>query len=323
MNIVAYVHLYVPNHNAGAEVMLHEILLDLMKFGHKATVICQAPSVKKYQGVEIVNIEETHIVNKKIKEANIIFTHLDFTQQAISLSKKYKKPIVHLIHNDNQINYHNITAKNSDLIIANSKWIYNTIKINTKKVIVYPPIRIENYKINNINAKSVTLINMNKNKGVETFWKLARNMPNQDFIGVEGGYSKQFLDEDFLNNVSIYEHTPNIKAIYEMTKILIVPSAYESWGRVGMEAFASGIPVIAHPTPGLKESLGEAGIFIDRDNIEGYIEKINLLNNKQIYEEYQNKALLRVQEVQEEYKEQIIVLNNKLLEIIQNYNEIN
>ncbi|MFI7020964.1 glycosyltransferase [Streptomyces sp. NPDC050164] len=31
-----------------------------------------------------------------------------------------------------------------------------------------------------------------------------------------------------------------------------------------VEALASGIPVIAHPTPGLREALGDAGTFVDR-----------------------------------------------------------
>ncbi|MBQ1164075.1 glycosyltransferase, partial [Streptomyces sp. A73] len=33
---------------------------------------------------------------------------------------------------------------------------------------------------------------------------------------------------------------------------------------------ASGIPVVAHPTPGLCESLGEAGVFVDRNDLDGY-----------------------------------------------------
>ena len=47
LSIVAYVHLYLPTHNAGAEVMLHEILLELIKLGHKATVICGEMSVSE------------------------------------------------------------------------------------------------------------------------------------------------------------------------------------------------------------------------------------------------------------------------------------
>ena len=37
-----------------------------------------------------------------------------------------------------------------------------------------------------------------------------------------------------------------------------------------VEAAASGIPTIAHPTPGLQEALGDAGVFVDRDDIDGW-----------------------------------------------------
>ena len=37
-----------------------------------------------------------------------------------------------------------------------------------------------------------------------------------------------------------------------------------------VEALAHGIPVIAHPTPGLRESLGFAGTYVDRDNIDAW-----------------------------------------------------
>ncbi|WP_262928542.1 glycosyltransferase family 4 protein [Streptomyces sp. CBMA152] len=47
--------------------------------------------------------------------------------------------------------------------------------------------------------------------------------------------------------------------VYSRSRVILMPSLYESWGRVAVEAFASGIPVIAHTTPGLVESMGEAG----------------------------------------------------------------
>jgi glycosyltransferase involved in cell wall biosynthesis len=54
-----------------------------------------------------------------------------------------------------------------------------------------------------------------------------------------------------------------MREVYRQTKLLLMPSSYESWGRVAVEAAASGIPTLAAATPGLLEALGDAGTFID------------------------------------------------------------
>jgi len=96
-------------------------------------------------------------------------------------------------------------------------------------------------------------------------------MPEQHFLAVTGAYGEQILPD--LPNVEILEHVRGEdmrEQVYARTRVLLMPSSYESWGRVGVEAMASGIPVLAHPTPGLCESLGEAGLYVDRNDIDGY-----------------------------------------------------
>jgi glycosyltransferase involved in cell wall biosynthesis len=53
--------------------------------------------------------------------------------------------------------------------------------------------------------------------------------------------------------------------------VLMVPSVHESYGMAAVEALASGIPVIAHPTPGLREALGDAGTFVDRADVRVWV----------------------------------------------------
>jgi glycosyltransferase involved in cell wall biosynthesis len=67
--------------------------------------------------------------------------------------------------------------------------------------------------------------------------------------------------------------------VWSRTKILLVPSTYESYGMVAVEALASGIPVIASPTFGLKESLSYAGIFADRSDLDAWEMHIRRLLN--------------------------------------------
>ncbi len=85
--------------------------------------------------------------------------------------------------------------------------------------------------------------------------------------------------------------------VYARTRILLVPSEYESWGRVGVEAFAAGIPVIAHPTPGLTESLGTAGIFANRRDIDAWEQAINGLLKPRAYTAASKKAKARAAEL--------------------------
>jgi glycosyltransferase involved in cell wall biosynthesis len=81
--------------------------------------------------------------------------------------------------------------------------------------------------------------------------------------------------------------------VYARTRILLMPSEYESWGRAGVEAMASGIPVIASPTPGLKESLGKAGVFVNRGNRDGWQAAIERLDDPAAYAAASSAALRR------------------------------
>jgi glycosyltransferase involved in cell wall biosynthesis len=139
---------------------------------------------------------------------------------------------------------------------------------------------------------------MCENKGAHLFWALARRMPKTRFLAVKGAYGKQIVEE--LPNVEVQECVPGDQMrdmVYARTRILLVPSSYESWGRVAVEAMASGIPVVAHPTPGLLESLGDAGIFCDRDDPGCWEQQIRRLSNHLAYKSASVKAAARSREL--------------------------
>jgi len=117
-------------------------------------------------------------------------------------------------------------------------------------------------------GEKVTLVNLNESKGAHVFYALAERMPDIRFLGVIGAYGEQTVRD--LPNVEIRPHGTDMRAVYGSTRLLLMPSSYESWGRVGVEAMCSGIPVIAHPTPGLLEALGDAGTFCDRDDLDSW-----------------------------------------------------
>ena len=143
---------------------------------------------------------------------------------------------------------------------------------------------------------SITLINLWEDKGGLVLQEIAKWMPEYKFLGVKGGYGHQEVCS--LKNIEYVENTPEIKKMYAKSRIVLMPSKYESYGRVAVEAMASGIPVIAQPTPGLKESLGNAGIFCDRDKIDEWVETIKKLDDEKEYKAASKAATERFKEIE-------------------------
>jgi glycosyltransferase involved in cell wall biosynthesis len=60
---------------------------------------------------------------------------------------------------------------------------------------------------------------------------------------------------------------PNeLAAHYRRAEGLLVPSHYEPFGIVALEALASGCPVVAAKTGGLPEAVGDGGILVAPDD---------------------------------------------------------
>lgn len=310
MKIFAWVHLYPPDHCAGAEMMLHEILLGLQKRGHEVSVGVNSSSVSEWEGVPIYTTEHWD----RVAQADIVITHLDQTRAVIKANHR-QRPIVHLIHNDRQLKYHGVAGDDAQLVVANSEWIRKAINWKWRTIVVRPPVHPERYKTTRGDA--ITLINLYGPKGARTFWQLARIMPDRKFIGVVGGYGAQEILDPLPENVELVQHTPDIREVYKKTRLLLMPSIYESWGRVAVEAMASGIPTIAHPTPGLTESLAESGTFADRDDIAAWVEAIRRFDDAQHYRTMSEKALARSAEL--DPNQEIDELEAAMLEIVAQY----
>lgn len=312
MKILAYVHGYHPNHNAGSEAMLHQILIGLKDLGHEIIVITANPGAKSFEGIQLYDAARLQN-NRLFAWADIVITHLSYTDRAVQLCKKYKKPLVSVIHNNRKLKYNLEDRKYSDLFIANSDWIKDTIHEDIETIVIYPPTLPERYRVDRT-GDAITLINLSEAKGGNTFWEIARRMPHKNFIGVIGAYGKQVIHS--LPNVKLFSNSPEINTVYRSTRLLLIPSVYETWGRVGIEAACSGIPSIAAPTEGLLESLGPCGTFVDRDNVDGYIEAIELFDNHDHYDKMSKLATERANEIGLLYRSHILRLDEAMKRLL-------
>ena len=249
MRVLAMVPDYPPS-GVGSWVMTHALLRALVARGH---------------GVDVV---------LAVDDASLIVTHVESAGRPIALGNARGVPVVQIAHNAGVFTESALRRRSAALTVFNSRHVASRMAgLCRRSVIVHPPVDAADYATTPGDA--VTLVNLSEAKGGNVFYALAERFPDRPFLGVRGGYGVQIVPRGGgdLPNVEVLEHVepPQMRdRVYARTRVLLMPSAHESWGRVGVEAMCSGIPVIAHPTPGLQESLGAAGTFCDRDDVDGW-----------------------------------------------------
>jgi glycosyltransferase involved in cell wall biosynthesis len=270
MRILWSIHLYPPAHNCGSEYVAHHVNKYLISKGHECRVILHRYNgpMYTYEGVEVFPASGSV---DAFRWANIVATHLDFTQFTILMAREAKRPLVHFVHND--IEYASIkSAHHGQAVVYNSRWIADKIKYPWPSITLHPPCDFNYYNVNEdpINNEYIALISLNERKGGYMFKKIAEAMPGRKFLGVIGSYdnpgSMKLSQESIVAmmppNVTIVPNSPDILSVYKKTRLLLMPSDYESWGRTATEAMCNGIPVICTPTDGLKENCGDAADYV-------------------------------------------------------------
>lgn len=310
MHVAARVHAYPPGHNAGAEWMLHTMLRHLVASGHRATVWLSRwnGSAEPYE-LDGVQVMPQGASNRLVQEAgtcDAIISHLENVPAAGALARGFGKPFIVLCHNTFAATFRDVAAGDTALAVYNSQWMNRTAGVYFAEfpealtprstVVVRPPVVAEDYATRP--GRCFTLVNCNPEKGATLLGQLAARMPDAQFLAVLGAYGEQVPPD--LPNVEVVEHVNGHQMrdrVYGRTRVLLMPSVYESWGRTGVEAMASGIPVLAHPTPGLTESLGEAGIFADRNDPDAWVAALTELDSGQEWRLASKRAKARSQDL--------------------------
>ncbi|WP_345669586.1 glycosyltransferase family 4 protein [Streptomyces similanensis] len=301
---------YPPDHNAGSEWMLHSMLRPLAERGHRVEVWLSHPGKthESYDidGVRVVPFQQGLEFATHARTADVLVSHYENVPLVAGLGRDGRIPIVVICHDNFEGSFHN--AAGADLVVYNSQWIrrdgeiyyarYPKEFLPRRSIVVRPPVLAEEYRTRP--GDCVTLVNLNADKGGELFWQIAAWSPDWHFRGVRGAYGQQVMPPPRLPNCEVVDSVPGHRMrehVYARSRVVLMPSLYESWGRVAVEAFASGIPVIAHPTPGLVEALGSAGIFAYRDDPTAWIDALNSLRDPDTWKRASRRALARSAEL--------------------------
>ena len=71
----------------------------------------------------------------------------------------------------------------------------------------------------------------------------------------------------------------DVARIIKTSDIFVIPSLWEGFGLVSIEAMACGIPIAASDVSGLREIIGNCGVFFNPNNPEDIANKLNILIN--------------------------------------------
>ena len=303
--------------------MAHAMLKWLVANGHECHVLTTCQSNYELDGVKVFQ-DDFDNCNREWNWCDVGLTHLVRSGKAWNWHSITYKPIIYVVHNTfaNRM----VEVKTDFALIYNTDWA----KVDGKNkgyqhisTVLHPPVYFNDYHTVSKNRKFITLINCWPRKGGNILYELAKMMPEYEFLGVKGGYGEQVIKP--LKNLRYVENTPDIKSIYAQTRILIMPSVYESYGRTAVEAMCSGIPVIATGTPGLKESLGDCGLFCpevineDENFLDPFpfAEHIKFLDNKDNYKDYSKRSLERAKELDKRNEEEMKALETWLMKFRQ------
>lgn len=307
---------YVNNSIGGSEYMCHTINKFLIEKGFKINIIGNWLT-EIYDGVHLINIKDVNLVQKTIGSSKFLFSqNYSFPEITVRIGDMLDKKVFIFIHTtlplcdpSPQKYVHLMKNKQNMYFIFNSKWIYDIyLSLNLNSLIIIPPIRCTTKTTSNTH-EYITLVNISEDKGGRHLIDIANSLPQYKFLGV-GNYG---IKDTRVRNITYIPYTNNINDVYSKTDIILMPSIYESWGMVASESIYNGIPVIASNTPGLKENLDSAGIFVDRDSIAGWVHAINELKvNRLLYEEVSANAAMRSIALLERFNSQIQRLCNHI-----------
>jgi hypothetical protein len=301
VRVLAVLAAYPPRENIGSWIMTHEMLRALVARGHSADVVLTGQPGDPYEldGVRVWPHTGPRDAWRFVRDANVIVSHVDAGSGASTITQMTGVPMVAVCHNARPETVMLLRSRPAALLVFNSN--STAAKLGgihpAPGIVVRPPVRAEDYTA--VPGDCITLVNLSADKGAGTFYELAVRFPDRKFLGVIGGYGQQIVRTD-PPNVQILEHVPAGRMrddVYARTRVLLMPSAHESYGRTAVEAMHSGIPVLASPTPGLRESLGSAGFFAPHGDVDAWERELRALLDGRRWRAASRRALARAAQI--------------------------
>lgn len=270
MRIAAHLYALPPDRQAGADIMSLDLLQHLAAAGHEVTAYTrQARTVREVGQIRVEPLTQSN----RRPACDVIYTHPDIGAMPYQAARAMGVPVIGVVHN--------VGVQNRRAV----KWPHGLLVWNAHGtrlalggeggIVVRPPIPEPCGTVEFGARDAVVCVNLSPEKGGAVFWDLATRLPHRRFLGVMGAHGVQMVQHPDLGplpNVEVWGPVLHSQMwrVWAQAAVLVAPSEAESWGMAAVEALTHGVPVIAHPTGGLEESLGSAGVFHDRRDVDAW-----------------------------------------------------
>lgn len=274
MKVLAVTPLYPPSSRVGAWLATHAQLAHLVERGHEVTTWAYLANQEHWSvdGVEVhgkgFGVTDAE---RLAADVDVVVGHCGDDGRTAEVAEKCRRPLVQFFHGGQKP-----PDTQAALVAFNSAASMDAVKWSGRSVLAHPYTDPSAHRAEP--GEAVTLVNCSVEKGVVTFGNVARALNHRRFLAVMGSYGNQRpVHEDNVDQIP--PSASMARDVWSRTRILLMPSRHEAWGMVGVEALASGIPVIASDLPGLRESLGDAGVFLPPKDCAAWADEVERLHD--------------------------------------------
>jgi hypothetical protein len=318
MTVVALSHGYPPLWNMGGEVSLHRSMVAVKG---KRAVLTNTEAEYYIDGIRVIQINTPDVLNIKANPAPIAKQLKGLNANVVIAQNELSLPAVLAANSIGAVSIVSVHTppKYGDGIREGVVYadyaVYNT-ETSAKQwgepnaIVIHPPISPLPEKTAP-SGDAYTILSSLLNKGVEVVLELAKLYPDKRFIIVRSpaepthGLADLEQRASLLPNVELHPRVPPEKVYkyFEQTRILLVPSRYETYGMSAIEAAGYGIPSIHVDTPHVREGIGEAAVLVSPLSVQETARGIDLIESN--YSAYSERVRSRAEWLQDRQQKEL------------------
>jgi len=264
MRLTTVMHGYPPLWAMGGEVSTHRTIRTIPD---SRAFIQTVEEPYELDGVEVRPLPDISILGIATaiaEDLDAVFTHSSLSEPAVRAARKLRKPSLLGIHAPRRFAPDLIrAARGATVRIYNTDAAKEDWRDPSGWVLHPPAVRLE---VVDGPRDAYTLASSLVNKGSKQVLELAKILPDKRFIIVRSpaeathglrGFEKMAAA---LPNVEVWDRLEphEMGKLWSQTRIVLVPSNYETYGLVAVEAAWWGIPSVHVNTPHVLEGIGNA-----------------------------------------------------------------